>query len=136
MIRFFKTVTMVIVVLAAVLMALPEARPAYALDVGPCTNDFQQYCSDVTPGGGRLVRCYEERKDKMSIECIGWAEGAKANAAALKAACAKEIDAGCNFWQGDPFGSIDCLQSNYINLSMGCRVQLNEFKGRYPKPLQ
>jgi hypothetical protein len=122
--------------LAAALMALPQGMPVYAQDMGPCTEDFKQYCGDVTPGGGRLIRCYEERKGKMSAGCIGWAEAAKANAKVLQAACAKELESGCDSVKGDPFGTIDCLQSKYIDLSLGCREKLNEFKGRYPKPVQ
>jgi len=124
------------VLAGVVLMAYPEGMPAYALEIGPCTDDFKQYCGDVTPGGGRLVRCYEERKGKMSADCVGWVETAKANAKVLQAACSKELDARCNSEKGDLFETLDCLQSNYIDLSMGCREKLNAFKGRYPKPLQ
>jgi hypothetical protein len=134
--RFLKMVSAMIVAAAAILLVLPEARSAFALDVGPCTDDFAKYCSDVTSGSGRLVRCYEERKDKMSAACIGWAEAAKANAAVLREACAKELEMGCASVKGDPFGTIDCLQSKYIDLSMKCRERLNEFRGRYPKPVQ
>jgi hypothetical protein len=124
------------VLAVALLVAHPDGMPAYALEIGPCTDDFKQYCGDVTPGGGRLVRCYEERKDKMSADCVGWAETAKANAKPLQASCSKELDARCNSEKGDPFETLDCLQSNYIDLSMGCREKLNTFKGRYPKPIQ
>jgi hypothetical protein len=134
--RLLKMVSALIVATAAIVPVLPEARPAFALDVGPCTDDFRQFCSDVTPGSGRLVRCYEERKDRMSAACIGWAEAAKANAAVLREACAKELEAGCDSVKDDPFGMLDCLQSKYIDLSMKCRERLNEFKGRYPKPVQ
>jgi hypothetical protein len=126
----------VVSAVAAVLMAHSQGMLAYAQDMGPCTGDFKQYCGDVTPGGGRLIRCYEERKGKMSAGCIGWAEAAKANAKVLQAACAKELESGCDSAKGDPFGTIDCLQSKYIDLSLSCRQKLNEFKGRYPKPVQ
>ena len=136
MIRFIRVGTMALAVAAVVLMVLPAVMPANALELGPCTDDFKQYCGDVMPGGGRLARCYEERKARMSADCVGWAEALKANASALRAACAKEQDARCNSEKGDLFESLDCLQSNYIDLSMNCRVKLNEFKGRYPKPVQ
>ena len=134
--RFISAMSMISILAAAVLMVFPAAMTAYAQEYRPCADDFKQYCSAVTPGGGRLVRCYEENKNKMSANCIGWAEGVKSNAAALKDACAKELDARCNSEKGDLFESLDCLQSNYIDLSMGCREKLNAFKGRYPKPLQ
>ncbi len=120
--------------ITAALMMLVTALPATAQLTSPCTNDFQQFCSDVTPGGGRLVRCYEENKTKMSTDCIGWAEGAKANAAALKAACGDMIDARCSFEKGDPLAVLNCLQSNYIDLSVNCRVKLNAFKNNYTPP--
>jgi hypothetical protein len=127
---------MVIVTTAAVLMPLSAALPAFAQEANPCAKDFAQYCSHVTPGGGRLVRCYEENKDKMSAACRAWAEGAKANAAALKEACSKEIDARCNIEKGDPLGMLNCLQGNYINLSSECVAALNKFKWRYPQPVR
>ena len=83
-----------------------------------------------------MVRCYEERKEKMSPECRAWAENVKTNADFLKKACSKEIDARCNFEKGDPFEMLDCLQGNYIDLSPECTSALNKFKARYPKPVK
>ena len=34
-----------------------------------CTEDLKQYCSAVTPGGGRLVYCLESYEDKISAKC-------------------------------------------------------------------
>jgi hypothetical protein len=121
---------------AVVFLMLIVALPTTAQPINPCTNDFQQYCSDVTPGGGRLIRCYEVNKTKMSADCIGWAEGAKADAAVLKAACGDMIDARCSFEKGDPLAVLNCLQSNYIDLSVNCRVKLNAFKNMYTPPAQ
>ncbi len=121
----------------AVLIILITALPAFTQTITtPCTKDIKQYCGDVTPGGGRLVRCYQQNKDKMSAACQVYADGAIANAAVLKKACSKEIDARCNSEKGDPLEMLDCLQGNYIDLSGECRDSLNEFKGRYRKPVQ
>ena len=124
------------IVYAVLVVVMMAVLPAFAQETNPCANDFKQYCADVTPSGGRLVRCFEERKDKMSAACVSWADLAKSNAATLKAGCAKEIDTRCSFEKGDPFATVDCLQGNYIDLSMGCREKLNEFKGRYQRPLR
>ena len=125
--------------LSAVVMAIAGAVltiPAYAQEINPCTKDFEQYCKHVTPGGGRMVQCYEENKDKMSTDCRGWAEAAKNYGATLKEVCSKELESGCSAEKGDPFATLDCLQGKYLNLSMDCRVRLNEFRSRYPKPVQ
>ena len=34
-----------------------------------CSDDLKQYCSNVTPGGGRLVYCLEAYEDKISAKC-------------------------------------------------------------------
>jgi hypothetical protein len=132
--RSISVVAIMIAMTAAVLTLFATALPAFAQEINPCAKDFKQYCSDVTPGGGRLVRCYEQYKDKMSANCKAWAERAKTNAAALKEACSKEIDAGCKSEKGDPLETLNCLQGNYINLSPECVAALNQFKWRYPVP--
>jgi hypothetical protein len=134
--RFVIAMSIGSVLPVAILVMLSAALPVFAQSMNPCTEDMKTICGDITMGGGRLLRCYEERKDKISTDCRGWVEGAKANADVLRKACSKEIDARCNSEKGDPLEMLDCLQSNYIDLSMGCREKLNAFKGRYPKPVQ
>ena len=121
-----------IVVTAAGLLFL-SLQPAAAQETNPCSNDFNQYCSYVTPGGGRLAACYEQNKDKMSPGCKAWAEGAKAYGAQLNQACSKEIDQSCTSEKGDALGMINCLQAQYVSLSPGCIQQLNQFKYLYPQ---
>ncbi len=124
---------------SALLLLMPVAAvlPASAqITTTPCTKDFAKYCSSVTPGGGRLVRCYEEKKSSMSPACVAYAEGAKANAAVLREACAQEISWGCNSEKGDPLAMLQCLQGQYVRLSPECVAKLNEFKSRYPQPAQ
>jgi len=132
--RFAYAMPMVVIITVVVLMFLSAGLPALSQDINPCAKDLKQYCSAVTPGGGRLLRCYEDNKDKMSPACMAWAERVKANAQALKDACSKEIDAGCNFEKGDPLEVINCLQGNYTSLSPECTSMLNQFKWLHPVP--
>ena len=121
-----------LIMTATVMLFLPVGH-ATAQVASPCDDDFQKYCGDVTPGGGRLVVCYEQNKDKMSGDCRSWAEGAKAYAKVLAEACAKEIDQACNTGKGDPLVMLNCLQGKYTDLSQKCLSKLNEFKYRYPQ---
>ena len=132
--RFFSETFAVIVLVAAVSMLLSAGLPVFAQDINPCAKDMKQFCSAVSPGGGRLLRCYEDNKDKMSPACRAWAERVKSNAQAVKDACSKEIDAGCNFEKGDPLAVLNCLQGNYTSLSPECTSLLNQFKWLYPVP--
>jgi hypothetical protein len=138
MIRTIFTVKSVLVALTAVFIPLIAAMPglAQSSSSSPCTSDIKEFCGTETPGGGRLLRCYEEKKDKMSSGCRSWAEAAKLYGAGVKAACSKTIDARCNFEKGDPLEMLECLQSNYIDLTVECREKLNRFKEMYPKPVQ
>jgi hypothetical protein len=125
-----------VVVLSPVLTLLLFNIPAFGQVANPCAGDLEKYCNYVETGGGRLVQCYEQNKNKMSAGCIAWAEAAKANATAVKAACADVIDESCSFEKGDPLEMLDCLQSNYVDLSPKCMQKLNEFKSLYPQPAQ
>lgn len=136
--RTISTVRSVLVALTAVLILLVAAMPAFAQSSSssPCTKDIKEFCGTESPGGGRLLRCYEEKKDKMSAYCRSWAEAAKLYGAGVKDACLKTIDSRCNIEKGDPLAMLECLQSNYIDLTVECREKLNKFKERYPKPVQ
>ena len=130
-----SSLTVILLKTAVVVTMLMAALPASAqLTSTPCTDDFAKHCSSVTPGGGRLVRCYEEKKNLMSPGCVAYAEAAKTNAAVLTKACEQEISWGCTSERGDPFGMLQCLQGQYVRLSPGCVQKLNEFKSRFPQP--
>jgi hypothetical protein len=120
----------------AVMMLLVSAPPAFAQSTSPCAADIKEYCGRESPGGGRLLRCYEEQKDKMSPGCRAWAENAKTHAAVVRDTCSKFIDARCNFEKGDPLAVLECLQSNYSDLEVPCREKINQFKGMYPMPVK
>ena len=119
-----------------VLMLFVTAEQAGAQTDRPCAEDLAKYCRSVSPGSGRLLECYEQNKMNMSKACVSWAEFVKSNARELKDACAKEIESSCKGRTGDPLGMIDCIQSNYIDLSPKCVQELNQFKNFHPMPVQ
>ena len=61
--------------LAIGVLAVAAAAPAVAQDslleyvVNSCEADIKQYCSQVTPGEGRLLHCAAAHEDKLSGEC-------------------------------------------------------------------
>lgn len=36
---------------------------------GACKGDVQKLCPDVKPGGGRIIACLKENRDKVSVTC-------------------------------------------------------------------
>jgi len=35
-----------------------------------CQDDFKKFCASVTPGGGRIIACLAQHKDKLSPACL------------------------------------------------------------------
>lgn len=50
-----------------------------------CSEDVQKFCSDVAPGGGRIMMCLQKNSDSLSSGCQTVVSKAKAAAAARKA---------------------------------------------------
>jgi hypothetical protein len=46
----------------SIMKRLEEAKQA-------CTPDIEKFCSDVTPGGGRLIRCLAPHYDELTPAC-------------------------------------------------------------------
>ena len=132
----YRAVNMLVFVCTLSVLALPlTVQPAMAQAYAqwPCADDMNKFCSGVTTGGGKLFECYEQQKKNMSARCVAWAENLKNNGGALRDACSKEIEKRCSSQKSDSMELLDCLQSNYIELSPTCVNKLNQFKNYYPK---
>ena len=48
---------------------LQRAVEALSYAANECRDDLRTYCSDIKPGGGRLVDCLDKNQDKISARC-------------------------------------------------------------------
>ena len=48
---------------------LERAIAALTYVTNECANDLNQFCANVAAGEGRLVKCIEQNKDKISKRC-------------------------------------------------------------------
>jgi len=96
-----------------------------------CEADLQQYCSQVTPGDGRLVYCVAAHSDKISGECqFALFEAATVLArysdAILEIAenCETEIDSLCGDVAVGEGRILACLDEHEAELGEACRTAI------------
>ncbi|MFY9953214.1 cysteine rich repeat-containing protein [Bradyrhizobium sp.] len=92
-----------------------------------CAKDIKKYCSNVTPGEGRLIYCMQAYEDKISPKCAFELEDAATSllttADALKdalMACKAEITGVCGKIQPGQGRIAACLLANKSTASIGC----------------
>ena len=67
-----KEMTMLRAILMAALLCTSEAALAQELTAAQrnaCMGDYEKYCKDVTPGGGRIIACLSKSSDKLTPAC-------------------------------------------------------------------
>lgn len=92
-----------------------------------CADDIKKYCSDVTPGEGRMLYCMHAHEDKISPKCAYDLEEAAADvqlsADNLKeaiTACKAEIGGVCGKTQPGQGRIAACLFANKSTASKAC----------------
>jgi hypothetical protein len=92
-----------------------------------CADDIKKYCSDVTPGEGRMIYCMQAHEDKISPKCAFDLEEAatdvQLSADNLKeaiTACKAEIIGVCGKTQPGQGRIAACLIANKSTASRGC----------------
>jgi hypothetical protein len=123
-----------------------EMQPSESLEVAPaveydmevddaavqsvaaaCQLEVETYCSQVTPGGGRLLACFAAHEDKLSGECskalYGFTSELEAFTRALAftaGACYEDITRLCADVEGGEGRVADCLIENQSEVSAAC----------------
>jgi Cysteine rich repeat len=100
-----------------------------------CAGDIKKYCSDVTPGGGRILYCMHAHEDKISTECGFDLEEAatdvQLSADLLKeaiGACKAEISGVCGKIQPGQGRIAACLFANKSTASKDCGEVLGKIE--------
>ena len=119
--KHLKWTGLAMAMLFAVLM---NGAPANAQAKNPCAGDVAKYCKDVTPGGGRLVRCLKQHEAELSPECKAGQEHARAGAREAHEACADDVQKFCKDVKPGQGRVIRCLKDNSAGLSTECREKL------------
>jgi len=102
-----------------------------------CAKDLEIYCSQVTPGNGRISACIYAHEDKVSDEC----DAATDNFSTLLDwfleqvrytydQCADDVQKYCS---GTEFGAgrlFSCLIENEPQITDGCKEAVSRYVGR------
>lgn len=101
--------------------------------VESCQADLDKYCSQVTPGEGRMLYCVAAHQDKISDKC----EGALVDAAMILAdvtdrvvavaeACGPELNKFCANVEIGEGRVLTCLSEHDKELSDTCEVAVDD----------
>ena len=118
-----------LLVAAAILfLCITSPLPGHAQTAGPCSETVARFCKEVTPGGGRLMKCLNDHRDDQSIACKDWLQDQNKTLKELNTSCRGEIASLCNFSNPDSVIIYRCLEDNYVTLKSDCREKVREIR--------
>lgn len=96
--------------------------------VDSCRGDLEQYCSQVTPGQGRLLHCVAAHEDKLSGQCnyalyqaASLLEQLSVAIAYVATSCETEIKTMCADVEAGEGRILACLADNGEQLGESCK---------------
>jgi hypothetical protein len=128
--------------IAVGIFAVVLAAPAFSQDslleyvVTSCETDLKQYCSQVTPGEGRLLHCVAAHEDKLSGQCSYALYQAASLLEQLSVAivyvaqsCEAEIKTHCGGVKAGEGRILACLEENGESLGEPCKKAIADTVG-------
>ena len=129
MIRKLKLVLGIFVLSAAAPAMAQDSLLEYVLT--SCEGDIKQYCSQVTPGEGRLLHCAAAHEDKLSGQCsyalyqaASLLEQLAVAIAYVAQSCETEIKTMCGEVKAGEGRIMSCLEGNSESLGDACKKAL------------
>jgi hypothetical protein len=104
--------------------------------VNACENDLENYCSQVTPGQGRILHCVAAHEDKISGQC-GYAlyqaasllEQLATAIAYVGSECQADIEKHCSAVAAGEGRIQMCLDENADEVSAACKKAVADVTG-------
>ena len=114
-----------------------KAEKVIAKIQASCETDIKSFCSQVTPGEGRLMLCMMAHEDKLSDKCfttlvdVGDAvELTISSAKRAASVCGPEIDTLCADVKAGGGQIAQCLITNKAKLSGACSAEVAGIEAR------
>jgi len=128
--------TIVLVMAAAIFMLVSNAAAADNLVetvAKGCEKELTSYCSNVTPGEGRILACLYAHSDKLSGKCEYALYDAAVQLERFVAAlsylaneCDEDLDTFCKGVEMGEGRLLKCLDENSEKISARCTQALND----------
>ena len=93
-----------------------------------CAADFQRFCRDVPPGGGRILRCLSRHADLVSQPCFQALTVWGLTAANAYRMCLPDVERLCGSLPPRSGQALACLAQNADKLSKACRDSLTDLE--------
>jgi hypothetical protein len=114
---------------AATKTAQPTLNELVTKVKSACQPDINKFCSDVTPGGGRIADCLSAREDKLSTDCRTARADAESNISqrlqkaevSFRNACGSDVQRLCANVRAGEGRILNCLNQNKDHVSTGCK---------------
>ncbi|HEX5094125.1 MAG TPA: cysteine rich repeat-containing protein [Burkholderiales bacterium] len=91
-----------------------------------CAEDAKKFCSDVRPGGGRVVRCLGKHDAELAPACRERLAAGKARAQEFAKACKADSEKYCKSVQAGSGRVLRCLRGHEAELSAECKAQFEK----------
>lgn len=111
--------------------ALAQDTPLLDAVIDACQGDIEQFCSDVTPGEGRILHCMAAHEDKISGQCeyafyqaASVLEQISAAINYIATECKNEIQTLCSDVEAGDGRILDCLAQQEVNVGQSCKKAL------------
>ena len=130
---------MSLMIIATAFVVGPQASAQESLMeylVQACQGDLEKYCSQVTPGEGRLLHCVAAHEDKLSGQCeyalyqaASLLEQVSVAIAYVARECETEIKALCGDVQAGEGRVLACLEAHGEQVGEGCKKAIADTVG-------
>ncbi|HSB52602.1 MAG TPA: cysteine rich repeat-containing protein [Dissulfurispiraceae bacterium] len=120
----FARILLMGAVLAGLIMSGWDGVSAEGEDSLPCAEEIAKYCSEIKPGGGRIIACLKEHENGLTDLCKDKIEKVAGRAKELEKACAADVERFCKDVQPGGGRIAKCLKEHKSELSAPCTGKL------------
>lgn len=112
-----------VVFLVCSLIVMPVAAQAAftAAQRDACKADYETFCRDVIPGGGRIVKCLRDNAAKLRERCRAAVAEDAAARRGMREACVADYQKFCGSVTPGGGAIVKCLRQHEGELEPGCR---------------